>query len=157
MSALEQNKEHRARGLALKSGLIMNYFFVVFLISWYIMMYLYHNSSKNLDVCNILKMAFWFSLFKKMRSVKNVFFVGFNDSIFLSPCSFVISVVLRSCLGFFSLYRPLLLKICARFLSFFCIAFYRYRVGFTVLPFYHFIVLSSCLHLCTNFLSLFVP
>ena len=110
--------------------------------------------------CFVFVLVFFFllvSVFCSLAFVKNVFFVGFNDSIFLSPCSFVISVVLRSCLGFFSLYRPLLLKICARFLSFFCIAFYRYRVGFTVLPFYHFIVLSSCLHLCTNFLSLFVP
>ena len=87
--------------------------------------------------------------------VKNVFFVGINDSIFCPPCSFVISVVLRSCLGFLVFIALCCWEYVRVFYHFFALHFYRYRVGFTVLSFYHFIVLSSCLDWCTNFLSLF--
>ena len=62
ISAPEQRSKMRIAPLDIAWKTIFTMFF---LISWYIMTYVYHDASKDVDISNIKKLAVWFSLQKE--------------------------------------------------------------------------------------------
>ena len=98
-----------------------------------------------------------------MHTVKNVFFVGINDSIFCPHCSFVVSVALQSCLVFLIFSSPFAAGDVCAFFIFFCLAFLSLLCRFIVLAsFYRFSLvlsfwprfISTCVLIFSSFCSI---